>query len=123
MQKKPIQTVLLFLLLFSAISTRAITLKKILSDTLTISFKVNGTPSCKANIESAIKANSSVINANWDASSKQITISYLSTGIRISDFYTILAQAGYDNAELRAKQGAYDTLAPECKYSRDPETE
>ena len=92
------------------------------NDTLILTFKVNGTSSCKANIESALSSLEGVISASWDASSKNITVKYLSTKVQPSDMHSQLALAGYDTSELRAKQNAYDALSNDCKYTRDPET-
>jgi hypothetical protein len=94
-----------------------------LGDTLTVSFAVNGTTACKSSIESAVTANVGVVSASWDATTKTITISYISGQVRKSDLYTFLAIAGYDNAELRAKKAVYDALPSNCQYTRDPETE
>jgi hypothetical protein len=93
------------------------------NDTLTVTFKVNGTAACEANIEGAVTAKAGVISANWVPSTKMMTVKYLSASVQASDLYTLLATAGYDNAELRAKQATYDALSQECKYTRDPDTE
>jgi len=94
-----------------------------INDTTTVSFSVNGTSACKANIEAAVTAKTGVISASWDAASKTITIIYLESAADKKDFYAALAVAGYDNAELRAKKPAYDALSQACQYTRDPETE
>ena len=93
------------------------------NDTLTVSFKVKGTSSCKASIEQSLTSQTGVVSASWDANSSQITVTFLPAKIQQADLYTYLAVAGYDNAELRAKQPAYDALPSGCKYTRDPETE
>jgi hypothetical protein len=92
-------------------------------DTITESFSVNGTAACKSSIEGAVTANAGVLSASWDAASKTITISYLSGQVKKFDLYTLLALAGYDNAELRAKDAAYAALPSNCQYTRDPDNE
>lgn len=93
------------------------------NDTLTVTFKVNGNASCKTSIESILTSQAGIISATWDATSKIITVVFNSTQIKTSDLYSLLALAGYDNAELRSKQSAYDALSAECKYTREAETE
>ena len=94
-----------------------------LADTSTIVFKVNGTAACETTIETTISSHAGVISANWDATTKMITIRYIAGQYQNVDFYAFLALAGYDTVELRAKQPVYDALPAECKYTRDPETE
>lgn len=93
------------------------------NDTVTVTFKVNGTATCEASIEGALTSHSGVVSANWIASTKMMTIKYLTANLQASDLHSFLALAGYDTAELRAKNATYDALAQECKYTRDPETE
>jgi hypothetical protein len=94
-----------------------------LSGDTTVSFPVNGNAACKSSIESALIANSGVVSASWDASSKTITVTYHTSSLQITDLFPLLANAGYDSAELRAKKAAYDALSSACQYTRDPETE
>ena len=93
------------------------------NDTVNISFKVNGTAACKTNIESTVSGQVGVLSAVWNATTKMITLKFISTKIQLSELYAKIAEAGYDNAELRAKQGMYDALPGECKYTRDAESE
>lgn len=93
------------------------------NDTITVTFKVNGTASCESNIESALTSQTGIISATWNSSTKQMTIVFKSLNIKTSDLHSILALAGYDTSELRAKQNIYDALPASCKYTRDPETE
>lgn len=93
------------------------------SDTLTVSFKVNGNATCKSAIESLLTTQAGVISASWETTSKIITVVFKSSQLKTSDLYSLLAMAGYDNAELRSKQAAYDALSAECKYTREAETE
>ncbi|HXD94356.1 MAG TPA: hypothetical protein VNX01_14215 [Bacteroidia bacterium] len=95
----------------------------LVGDTLSVSFGVNGLSACKSSIEGSVTANAGVLSASWDASSKTITISYISSQIKKSDLYTFLAVAGYDNAELRAKDAVYAALPAACQYTRDPDNE
>lgn len=89
----------------------------------TISFKVNGTAACEANIEALITGLDGVSSASWDASSKIITIVYDSQTIKKDRFYVALAEGGYDNQELHAKKGNYDALSEACKYIREAEND
>ena len=95
----------------------------IVNDTLTTSFKVNGTLQSKAAIESALTSKPGVISATWEVSTKQVTVKYLSPQLQKTDLYTYVALAGFDTDELKAKKEKYDALPNEHKYVRDPETE
>jgi hypothetical protein len=119
-------SIILFLFLFNSLNAKSIIKIKPFdanNDTLTVTFKVNGNPVCESNIESVLNTQNGIISANWNSQSKLMTVVFKSNIIKNSDLYTILALAGYDSSELRAKQSAYDSLSNECKYSRDPETE
>jgi len=95
----------------------------VVSGDTTVTFPVNGNAACKSSIESALTANSGVVSASWDASSKTITVTYHTSSLQITDLYPLLAIAGYDSHELRAKTAAYNALPSACQYTRDPETE
>ena len=89
-------------------------------DTITITFKVNGNASCKANIEATVNTQTGVLSASWDATALMITVKYIASKIQASDLQTLIALAGYDTSDLKAKQVAYDALSPACKYTRNP---
>lgn len=93
------------------------------TDTLTSVFRVNGTAACKSAIESALAGKEGIVSVSWDAASKMITVRHVSSKVPAADLHSYLAIAGFDTAELRAKQARYDALLPDCKYTRDPETE
>lgn len=95
----------------------------VVNDTLTVTFAVNGNASCKSSIEGSLTANTGVISANWNSGAQTITVSYLSAKVKLSDLYSLLADAGYDNAELRAKDAVYAALPTGCQYTRQPVTE
>jgi len=89
----------------------------------TITFKVNGTTACEAQIETLITSLEGVTSATWDATTKIITIVFDNESINADRFYLILAEGGYDNQELHARKGNYDKLPSECKYEREPEND
>jgi hypothetical protein len=125
---KKILSIVVFLTVFFISNVKASTFSTVKApllpgDTLSISFAVNGNASCKSSIEGSVTANAGVLSASWDATSKIITISYISSQIKKSDLYTFLALAGYDNAELRAKDAVYAALPANCQYTRDPDNE
>lgn len=92
-------------------------------DTLTVSFRVNGTAACKANIESVLAGKAGVVSVVWDSGTKQATINFIPATTPLSDIHTFFALAGYDTSDIRAKNGAYDALSADCKYQRDPDVE
>ena len=116
--KKLLFIAVLFVLLLSKISYAQTT-----GDTLTATFRVNGNPPCKANIEATVTAKAGVLSAEWDATSKDLTVTYVEATIPLRGIHSALAMAGYDTSLLRAKQYAYDALPTDCIYQRDPITE
>lgn len=93
------------------------------NDTLTVTFRVNGNAACESAIEGVLTGKAGIISSNWDPATKNVTVKFLTAQVQQSDLYTYFALAGYDNAELRAKQPAYDALSQDCKYTRDPDHE
>lgn len=89
----------------------------------TISFSVNGNAACKSQIETIITSIDGVVSATWNASTKIITIEFNTELVRKDRFFLELAEGGYDNQELRAKNAKYDLLSADCKYNREPEKE
>lgn len=89
----------------------------------TTSFKVNGTVSCEAQIETIITSLDGVTSASWDATTKIITIVFDNETIKKDRFYVALAEGGYDNQELHAKKANYEELPTACKYVREPEND
>ena len=89
----------------------------------TVSFKVNGTAACEAQIETLITSLEGVTSATWDATTKIITIVFENETIKKDRFFVALAQGGYDNQELHAKKGNYDALPAACKYTREVEND
>lgn len=87
----------------------------------TITFKVNGTVACEAQIETIISSLDGVTSATWDATTKIITIVFDNETIKKDRFYVALAEGGYDNQELHAKKAHYDELPAACKYVREAE--
>lgn len=92
-----------------------------LSETLT--FKVNGTEACKAQIENIVMSIEGVTSASWNATTKIITIEYNPETVKKDRFYVALAEGGYDNQGLHAKKANYDELDAACKYVREPEND
>jgi hypothetical protein len=95
----------------------------VVSGDTTVTFAVNGNAACKSSIESALTSNSGVVSAIWDASSQTITVTFHTSSLQITDLYPLLANAGYDNAELRAKDAIYAALPTACQYTRTAPTE
>lgn len=91
------------------------------SATETVTFKVNGTTACEAQIENIVSNLEGVTSADWDPTTQIITVVFDTDTIKKEYFYFELAKGGYDNQGLRAKQIYYDALPEACKYTREPE--
>lgn len=103
-----------FLLLFSASVFQSCS-----SSNAKAQFKVWGNcKMCKKTIETAIKDKPGIENADWDVKTKQMTVTYDSTQIRLKDIQQYIAAAGYDNEGLRGDDKAYANLHSCCQYER-----
>lgn len=90
------------------------------ADTVTKSFTVAGKGACKSSIEGALTSNSGVLSASWDSTAQVITVTFVKHIIKKTHLHRLLAQAGYDNANARAKDAVYSALPAACQYTRLP---
>lgn len=82
-------------------------------------FKVWGNcKMCKKTIESAIHDKPGIEKAEWNVKTKQLTVKFDSTQIRLKDIQQYIAAAGYDNEGLRGDDKAYANLHSCCQYDR-----
>jgi hypothetical protein len=88
------------------------------ADTVTKSFSVSGKGACKSSIEGVLTGNSGVLSASWDSTAQVITVTFVKHLIKKTQLHRLLAQAGYDNANARAKDDAYNALPAACRYTR-----
>lgn len=116
-------SVTLFFLTLTSLKANNSLTKGVNNDTLTTTFMVNGTSTCKTNIETTLTSQTGVISAVWDSGTKQMTVVFKAAQIKNSDLHSFLALAGFDTSELRAKQAAYNALSASCQYTREPESE
>jgi len=91
--------------------------------TKTETFNVNGNCGmCESKIEkAAIAAGAST--AEWNKDTKVITVKYKSTESNLAKIQKSIADAGYDNAGVKATNESYDKLHGCCKYDRTAVTE
>ncbi len=87
-------------------------------DTVTKSFAVSGNGSCKSTIEGTLTSNAGVISASWDSTAQVITVTFVWSTIKKSQLCRLLANAGYDNAQVRTKDAIYSALPAACQYTR-----
>jgi hypothetical protein len=88
------------------------------SDTVTKSFAVAGNGACKSSIEGLLTSNAGVLSASWDSVAQAVTVTFVWKTIHRTQLSRILAQAGYDNANARARDSAYAALPAACQYTR-----
>lgn len=85
----------------------------------TATFKVAGNCSmCKKRIETALLNNTHVKKANWEVSSKILTVTYDPHAIDIGALHKIVAEAGHDTDKVKAPDSTYKKLMSCCKYQR-----
>jgi len=113
-----------FISILSASNKPEVSINKVIAggDTVTKSFAVNGNGSCKSTIESTLTSNSGVISASWDSTAKVITVTFVWSTIKKSQLCRLLANAGYDNAQVRTKDATYAALPAACQYTRTAPT-
>ena len=89
-----------------------------LAQTTTETFKVSGNCGmCKSKIEKAAKE-AGAKEANWNADSKELTVTYKSSSTNTAKIQQKIADVGYDNVGFKASNEAYDKLHGCCKYDR-----
>ncbi|MFA8435528.1 MAG: heavy-metal-associated domain-containing protein [Marinifilaceae bacterium] len=82
-------------------------------------FKVKGNCGmCKAKIEKAAKGVDGVIDAQWNKDTKEITVNYDSSKVKMEKVHKAIAAAGYDTEKVKADDAVYDKLHSCCKYDR-----
>lgn len=81
-------------------------------------FQVSGNCGmCKNKIEKAAK-DAGAKEAEWDADTKMLTVSYKSSTTNTAKIQQKIAAVGYDNAGAKATNEAYNKLHSCCKYDR-----
>jgi periplasmic mercuric ion binding protein len=113
---KTFQIIFACLFLFAGITNAQTAAKK--SSLKTSTFKVWGNCGmCKTTIEGAAKTNGASY-ANWDMSSKMLTVKYAAAKTNDDKIQKGIANAGYDNVKYTAEDDAYEGLHECCKYER-----
>ncbi|GAB4257589.1 MAG: hypothetical protein Kow0027_24900 [Saprospiraceae bacterium] len=85
----------------------------------TESFKVYGNCGmCERRIEGALKKVEGVYSADWDVDTKQLTVNYNPEVIQLKEIKQVVANAGHDSDEVRAKEEVYNNLPGCCQYER-----
>jgi copper chaperone CopZ len=110
MKTKLMSTILIFL--FVGLTVQAETkLEKI---------KVKGQcDMCENRIETAVKSLDGVTSAQWDKSSKSLTVSYDDKKTTTQKIQTSIAMAGHDAEMFSASESGYNALPGCCQYKRD----
>lgn len=72
---------------------------------------------CKKKIETALKVNG-INTADWNKTTKVLTVSYDSTKISNDQIQQKVAAAGYDTPKFKAPKEAYEKLDDCCQYDR-----
>jgi mercuric ion binding protein len=86
---------------------------------LTENFHVYGNcMMCEETIENSLKEVSGITLGDWDKKSKQISVTFDSTIISLTDIKSKIAGVGYDMEDTRAEDAVYDGLHKCCKYQR-----
>ena len=92
------------------------------AQTTSQSFKVLGEcGSCKKHIEKAAKE-AGAIYADWNQTSKILTVKYTTTASTATKIQQSIASAGYDTPDYKATDEAYNKLDECCQYDRTAAT-
>ncbi|BDD07904.1 hypothetical protein FUAX_03360 [Fulvitalea axinellae] len=73
---------------------------------------------CEMRIEGALSEVKGVKLADWDKTTKKITVKYDPSVITLASIQQKIADVGYDNAGAKAKDEVYAKLPGCCKYER-----
>lgn len=89
--------------------------QKVSRDT-TVTFWVNGVCGmCEDRIEQTFKRKG-ITSADWSTTSKEVTITYDPSQIRVDQLHRWIAAAGHDTKLHKAKSAAYLSLPDCCRY-------
>ena len=72
---------------------------------------------CEKKIETAAK-DAGATSAEWDATSKVLTVEYSSSTTNAAKIQQAIAKVGYDTRDFKASDESYDKLHSCCKYDR-----
>jgi len=82
--------------------------------------KVNGQcDMCENRIETTVKSLDGVGSAQWDRSTKSLTVSYDDKKTSMQKIQTSIAMAGHDTEMFSASESGYNKLPVCCQYKRD----
>jgi len=85
----------------------------------TATFKVYGNcEMCKKRIETALKQNPAIKNADWNVETKMIKVVYDPHVLSVDQIHKIIADAGHDTDKVKAGEDAYKKLPGCCQYAR-----
>lgn len=85
----------------------------------TETFKVYGNCGmCKRTIEGALSKVKGIAYANWDMSSKMMTVKYEAGAVQLDEIKAMIAAVGYDSETHRAPDEVYSSLHGCCQYER-----
>jgi len=88
-------------------------------DITTEKIKVSGTcGQCKKRIEDAAYI-PGVKRAEWDKSTKELTVTYRSSKTSLQQIEEHVAQAGHDAGSVKASDSTYNLLPECCAYKHD----
>ena len=82
-------------------------------------FKVYGNcEMCKDRIEGSLKKKDGILKKDWSPKTKMISVTYDPSKITLKQIKQKIADVGYDNDEIRAKDEDYKKLHTCCQYER-----
>lgn len=88
-------------------------------DIATEKIKVSGTcEQCKKRIENAAYIGG-VKRAEWDKSSKELTVTYKPSKTSLKKIEENIAKAGHDAGDVKATESDYNKLPECCAYKQD----
>ena len=73
---------------------------------------------CERTIEGSLKDAKGISLADWDKETKQMTVSFNPTAIKLDTIKQKIADVGYDSDSHRAKDEIYNKLPSCCQYER-----
>ena len=76
--------------------------------------------SCKKTIEKTVLGIKGVDKAEWDKSSKKLTLTFDLAVVDLKAIEQSIAEKGYDTENLKATDESYNNLHSCCKYDRKP---
>ena len=109
--------------IFTGLMIALVGISSVFAQSKTEKFKVLGNcEMCEKRIESAAKGFDGVKSADWDKTTKEITVEFDQSKTSLDAIHKAIAKAGHDTDRVKAEDKVYNDLPSCCHYNREMAT-